>query len=482
MKKSYRRSNYLQGFLLLGIVALAITSCLGTPSPAPNTPSETSNPTIEPSATENTVPTATETAEGIPNDPTPAPLIENPEDLDGITVRLMHPWPSTAAPTLADIARQFSLTNPWGIWVEVDAYGNEALLLNALQSDLGSGYSPGIVAVHPSRLDNLEEPLATIDLSAYFDDPTWGFSSEEAADFVPVFLNSFRTDEMLHALPIVPSAMVLFYNQTWGEELGFSEPPRTEANFTAVNCASTQYNLGDVNVENDGTGGWLMNFDPVVLLSWYHAFGGVWENPQVPEFSDETGTTAFGSLKSIYDQGCIWIGRRSEPYQYFTDRITLMYAGTLDQIETQTGWMENTENDDQWLVTAFPGPEKEKIMVDSPGLFIPESSPAQQMAAWLFAKHLLSPEIQAALIESSFALPVRQSTMDILGDFTETYPQWAQAVNLLENASMVPTSDEWEEGQWVLQDAIYQIMVREADQLPLILEELDRMMEEVVGD
>jgi hypothetical protein len=119
--------------------------------------------------------------------------------------------------------------------------------LNALQSDLGAGYSPGIVAVHPSRLDNLEEPLATIDLSAYFDDPTWGFSSEEAADFVPVFLNSFRTDEMLHALPIVPSAMVLFYNQTWGEELGFSEPPRTEANFTAVNCASTQMPHGLVN-------------------------------------------------------------------------------------------------------------------------------------------------------------------------------------------------------------------------------------------
>lgn len=482
MKKTYKPSIHLQGILLLGVVALAITSCAGTPSPTPNTLSEATNPTIEPSVTENIAPTATETAEVTPNDPPPNPLIENPEDLDGVTVRLMHPWPSATATTLEDIARQFSLNNPWGIWVEVDAYGNEALLLSALQSELQAGNSPEIVAVHPSRLDNLEESFATIDLLAYFEDPTWGFSSEEAEDFVPIFLDSFTTDEMLHALPIAPTAMVLFYNQTWGEELGFTEPPRTETSFTEVNCAATQFNLGDENVENNGTGGWLMNFDPVVLLSWYNAFGGVWDDSQVPEFSNETGTTAFGSLKSIYDQGCIWIGRRSEPYQYFTDRIALMYAGTLDQIETQTGWMENAENDDQWLVTAFPGPIGETIMVDSPGLFIPESSPAQQMAAWLFAKHLLSLEAQAALIESSFALPVRQSTIDLLGDFIETYPQWAQAVDLVENASMLPTSDEWEQGQWVLQDAIYQIMVREADQLPSILEELDQMIKEVVGD
>jgi multiple sugar transport system substrate-binding protein/sn-glycerol 3-phosphate transport system substrate-binding protein len=276
--------------------------------------------------------------------------------------------------------------------------------------------------------------------------------------------------------------MVLFYNQTWGEELGFTEPPRTVASFTEVNCAATQFNLGDENMENDGTGGWLMNFDPAVLLSWYHAFGGVWDNSQVPEFSDETGTTAFGSLKSMYDQGCIWIGRRSEPYQYFADRIALMYAGTLDQIEMQAGWMDNAANQDLWIATAFPGPAGETIMMESHGLFIPESSPAQQMAAWLFAKHLLSSEAQVALIESSFMLPVRSSTVDLLGEFTETYPQWAQAVDLIENGTLLPTSDEWEEGQWVLQDAIYQVVVREADQLPLILEELDWMIEEVVGD
>ena len=482
MKKSNRHSKLLEGILLLGVVALTITSCMGTPSPTPNTPSETSNPTIEPTATENIVPTATNTDEVTPDGPTPDPLIDNPGDLDGVTVRLMHPWPSETAMILEEISRQFSLTNPWGIWVEVDAYGNEALLLSALQSDLQAGNPPGLIAVHPSRLDNLEEPFTTIDLSAYFDDPTWGFSSDDAEEFVPVFLDSFTTDDVLHALPIAPSAMVLFYNQTWGEELGFTEPPRTVASFTEVNCAATQFNLGDENMENDGTGGWLMNFDPAVLLSWYHTFGGVWDNSQVPEFSDQTGTTAFGSLKSMYDQGCIWIGRISEPYQYFADRIALMYAGTLDQIEMQAGWMDNAANQDLWIATAFPGPAGETIMMESHGLFIPESSPAQQMAAWLFAKHLLSSEAQVALIESSFMLPVRSSTVDLLGEFTETYPQWAQAVDLIENGTLLPTSDEWEEGQWVLQDAIYQVVVREADQLPLILEELDWMIEEVLGD
>ncbi|MFN2302879.1 MAG: ABC transporter substrate-binding protein, partial [Anaerolineales bacterium] len=284
MKNSYRHSKILQGILLLVIVALAISSCTGISSPSPNTPSLTSNPTIEPTAIENITPTATETAEITPNDPASASLIENSEDLDGVTVRLMHPWPSETAVTLEEIALQFSLTNPWGVWVEVDAYGSEALLLSALQSDLQAGNTPGIIAVHPSQLDNLGDTITTIDLSAYFDDPTWGFSSEDAEDFIPLFLDSFKKDDILHALPIAPSAMVLFYNKTWGEELGFSEPPRSEASFTEVNCAATKFNLGDENVENDGTGGWLMNFDPTVLLSWYHAFGGVWDDSQIPEF------------------------------------------------------------------------------------------------------------------------------------------------------------------------------------------------------
>ncbi len=482
MKQLQRTSPFHQGLLALIILILGLTSCTGTTTPSVNVPSATLEPSIEPSATKNAANPVTATPEVLPSEPTPDPLIDDPENLEGETVRLLHAWAGPTASTLADVAREFSLTNPWGIWVEVEAFGSEDLLLGALQSDLEAGTPPSLVAVHPALLNNLESTYATANLSAYFEDQTWGYTPEEQADWQPLFLESMIKDGDLTGLPIAPSASVLFYNQSWGEELGFSEPPRTQDSFREVNCEATNFNLNNVSEDDDGTGGWLMNFDPIVLLSWYHAHGGAWEEDQMPLFNNETGIAAFGGLKALYDQGCIWIGRRSEPYQYFADRIALMYAGTLDQIPTQKGWMELSENNDNWSVVGFPGPEEETMLMDGPSLYITESSSEAQLAAWLFAKHLLNPKTEASLIESAFTIPVRKSTMGYLDEFAGTYPQWAQGVALLEKAGLAPKSDEWEIGQWVLQDAIYQSMLREADQLPGILEELDVMIEEVTGD
>ena len=481
MKKQNRTSPLRLLSLTLVILILVLTSCTGESTPVGNSPSAIFEPTRKPTGTENSPIIPTATPEITPIEPTPDPLIENPEDLDGVSVRFLHAFPGQAGSSIAAVAREFSLTNPWGIWVNVEAFGSETILIEALQSDLEADDPPQLIALRPASLITLEKDLEFINLSAYFDDPQWGFNPEEQGDFFSIFLDTFLQDSGLTALPIAPSATVLFYNQTWGEGLGFREPPSTAASFRAINCGATQYNLNDNSEGNDGTGGWLINFDPDVLLSWYYAYEGEWQDSQMPVFNNEIGLGTFGTLKAYYDEGCIWIGRRSEPYSYFAERIALMYAGTLEQIPIQQGWMEQADNDDQWSVVGFPGPEEEKILVDSSGLYITETTPEEQLAAWLFAKHLTSPDVEAALIETTFTVPVRISTVDFLGEFIESYPQWARGVDLLDNASFVPISDEWELGQWVLQDAIYQIMLQDADQLPKILEELDQMIMEVTG-
>ena len=468
--------------ILLTIFVLFVSSCTGTPTPVSNTPSLTNLPDQDPTPTNNSVMTPTETQVVTPTEDPSDSLIANPEDLEGISIRFMHALSVSTATLLEDIARQFSLTNPWGIWVDVEAFGNERLLLEALQSAMDQDDLPGLFAIHPIILDNLEKEYPTINLFAYQNDDSWGFNGNEQTDFSSILMEAFAQDDTLTALPFSPTSRVIFYNTTWGEALGFTESPINQAGFQDVSCAATEQNLNDEQVNNDGTGGWLINFDPLVWLSWYHAFGGDWEGKPGPTFNDELGRIAFGTFKSLYDQGCIWIGRRSDPYSYFAERIAVMYAGSLEQISIQSGWMEQVENDDEWTVVGFPGPEANSMLVKSSGLFLSENAPEEQLASWLFAKHLSSPDVEAELIKSSFSLPVRTSTMDFLLDFSEEYPQWAEGVALLDNASYVPTSDDWELGQWVLQDAIYQIFLREADQLPGILEELDRMIGEVTGE
>lgn len=467
---------------LIFFITIALTSCAATATPNSDPPELTQTPSPQPTEqpTETEIAVSTDPPQEETLDATPTPSI-NPEELEDSVIRFVHPWAGRAAETLEDLAMEFSLSNPFGIWVEVDAYGSENLMLEALQRDVDAGEVPALMAIHPYQASQTPEDVSFVDLSAFFDDPNWGFTAEEQADIPDVFLDQFITEDRLPALPVLPQATVLFYNKSWAEELGFTAQPMDEAQFRAQSCAATFANRDDENEENDGTGGWLVNFDPKVLLSWYRAFDGPSFSNELPSFDNQAGEDAFGFLKATFDQGCIWIGRQSEPFYYFANRYALMYAGALDQIPIQTGWMDQAGNQDEWVSMGFPGSAGETLLIDGPGLMITNGNPEAELAAWLFAKYLLEPEAQAELVQRTFTLPVRNSSRSLLGDFEAAYPQWVQAADRLDSASFVPVSDYWGIAQWVLQDAIVRLFNSEASEQGVILEQLDAMILEMSG-
>ncbi len=462
------------GLPVLLLVMLVLASCKPSPSlteavtdPSELEPTETKSPTATPR------PSAT---------PTTAPAIDvQSEELAGISVRFMHPWTGETADALEAIATQFSLTNPWDIWVDVEGHGGETALLAALSQDVEAGDGPGLIALHPYQLSGLEAGYETIPLDDYFSDPEWGLDEEARNDIPNVLLAPFRQAESLTALPIAPQAWVLFFNTTWAESLGFSGLPEGEADFRTQSCDAVFANRDDANPDNDGTGGWILNLEPGVLSGWLYSFGGDLPESGAPEFNTDSGKATFGYLKDAYDQGCFWIGRKPDPYYYFANRYALSYAGTLDQIPHQTGWMSAVESEDQWTVIGFPGPEGESVVIDGPGLMIGADTPENQLAAWLFARHLASPEVQDRLVRSLFSLPVRRSALPLLEDFAADYPQWAEGAALLENAVALPMSEAWGLSQWLLQDAAFRLIQSEDLSPEEVLDELDQMITNLVG-
>jgi ABC-type glycerol-3-phosphate transport system substrate-binding protein len=462
--------------ILTVMVTIILASCTsGTETLQVETPEVTE--TVSPAR----LSTPTPTPDVTPTQETPVHLKVQADDLAGIVVRFVHPWMGPMAEALEAAATQFSLSNEWDIWVEVEAPGSDSALLESLQTDIDSGDVPGLIATYPYLLETLDGQLFSVNLTDYFYDPEWGVGAEALGDIPPVYLEQFTSGGHLVALPVAPQATVLFYNQTWGEEIGFASPPTDERDFRKQNCEAVFANNEDRDEDNDGMGGWVINFDPDVLASWYYSFGGELPITGVPEFNTEAGQTAFGYLKSVSDQGCFWIGRRPEPNFYFANRYALTFAGTLDQIPTQMSWMAEAENEDVWTVMGFPGMAGEIMLIDGPGLMLTADAPENQMAAWLFARYLLTPEVQADLVRSGFSLPVRQSSMALLVGFATDYPQWAQAASMIEDAHAVPISEGWGIGQWVLQDAFYRLLQSETDQLPMILQELDDMISELEG-
>lgn len=472
---SFKFTFYNQTRLIvLILLIIATVSCTSATAPVMETEAVEDTPKPDPTATLTKTPEMTPT-------PTMAPIVINQEDLAGITIRFAHPWAGDGAKVFEDIAFEFSMSNPWDIWVDVEAVGSESVLLEGLQSDLDSGDVPGLIAAHPFHLSAHEDDTFSVDLTEYYNDPQWGFTADKQKDIPDLFIEQFRVGEKLTALPVAPQATVLFYNRTWAEELGFSTAPEDEQAFRNQACDATFANYDDINQDNDGTGGWLINFDPQVLASWHVAFGGQLPESGTPEFNTNSGLDAFGYLKSVYDQGCFWIGRQSQPYFYFANRYTLMYAGTLEQIPAQKGWMALSEYEDEWIAIGFPGSEGEVMFVDGPGLMIPKDSPENQMAAWLFARHLLEPEVQARIVHSLYTLPVRTSAVDSLTEFEADTPQWANAVAMIEIAQALPVTEGWGAARWVLQDAVIMLMQSAEDETAAILEQLDATVRELEG-
>jgi multiple sugar transport system substrate-binding protein len=457
------------------LVMLILASCAPTVTPQAGTP------TASAVLTATRSPSATTTPENTPI-PTPIPGLEiDPGDLAGIIVRFAHPWVGETAQDLEDIAREFSQTNPWEIQVEVLSHGGETALVDALQDYLVAGEMPGLIAAHPYLLSGFRGDIDLVDLGEYFDDPDWGFTADEKPDIFPVFMTPFTHNGQIWGLPFTPQATVLFYNRTWGEALGFSEPPTDLDAFRAQACDAAFANWRDDNPDTDGTGGWMINLDPTVLASWYYAFDGVIPGDDIPSFNHEIGQETFNYLWDIKFQGCSWFARQPDPYWYFANRYALFVAANTEQIPIQASWMDVIGSEDEWDVIGFPGVTGESIVVDGPGLLVTTGSPKDQLAAWLFAKHLLEPEVQAVLVRRLFTLPVRASAMDLLTDLEAGYPQWAQAAALVNSVSALPTSDAWGIGQWVLQDAGFRILQAESADVPGLIEQLDAMIVDLTG-
>lgn len=107
-------------FLILTLWAFLLTSCVEViylPLSTATVEATESTPTPQPANTPTPIP------------PTQAPdLGVSTEALRGLNVELWHGLDGIQASLLAQMAAEFSLSNPWGITVQVQGWGNLSAL------------------------------------------------------------------------------------------------------------------------------------------------------------------------------------------------------------------------------------------------------------------------------------------------------------------------------------------------------------------
>jgi ABC-type glycerol-3-phosphate transport system substrate-binding protein len=432
-------------------------------------------------------PRPNETA-NIPATNTPAPaesgLKVEKEALRGVQVTVWHPWFGAEASLFQSQVMQFNTENEWGIIVNGQSQGNYSELFLQTDAAMEDSSYPQIAIGFPEHALGWQEHV--VDLNPYVTDPVYGLTANDISDFPTVIWNQDEVDGKRFGMPAQRTARFLLYNQTWARELGFESPPATSAEFEQQVCAAHRAVGTDANTDNDSLGGWLIDTHAMTPLSWMLAFGGGAQEEDGYRFLTPGNIAAFRFVKTLQQKNCAWVASLDLPMpDRFAARQALFVTASLEDLPAHARAFAAASNTDEWTVLEFPGGERDALVVYGSSFILFESDDVTQLASWLFMRWVLSAENQARWVQSTGLFPLRNSTMQFLGDYPTSHPQWAQAVELLADAETTPQLASWRVVRVMLEDGFRDMFdtIRHPDltdgQVPLILKQMDDIAEDL---
>ena len=466
-------SKKVIGILLLTLLALTpvLAACApaATEAPAPE-PTDAPPPTEVP---EPTVP------------PVPAgPLGVTAEELEGVEVEFWHVWSRGTGEAIEAMAADFSATNEYGITVTPINQTGYSEQFTAMNAAINTGDLPDVVVGYNNQYLAWDSAGDVIeDLNPYVNNPSFGFTAEESADFYPAIWASDSVGDEQLGIPAQRSGAYYFYNYTWAQELGFDNPPTTPAEFKEQACASAEANNADADPDKHGTGGVFFTASASTIAGWVWAFGGEVEIPgegysiDTPEMLE-----AITYWHELLSEGCSWTPEATYPNPEFAARLGLFFGSSIAGLPYQTGDFADAGNDDVWGPIAYPTVGGTPVVdIYGPSFAMVSSTPEEQLASWLFMKWFTKPENQAKWIEASAYYPTRASALDLLGDYMESNEKWTDSLAYIEYGKVEPRFESYQSVRYAIQDAIVQIAQEgfTADQIPGLLAELQAEVDEL---
>ena len=361
-------------------------------------------------------------------------------DPAGQTVIYWHQHTGDRVAVLDEQVARFNAENPWGITVEASNQGSYTDVYTKMLAGIVSGELPNLVVAFQGQAATFQLDDALVDLSVFVNDPQWGYSAEEKADFFPGFLEQDLSPQFGQRLgfPLSRSMEMMFVNLDALAELGYAAPPTSWTAFAEMACAWSRSAEGRV--------GFTLHTDDSFLSAAAFALGG-----DVFDYANDA--YAYDSPESIYVlellqdmlvDGCVnrVTERNSDRYD-FARQINLFYFGSnaavpfVESAITDAG-LESFD----WTVIAVPyadfGREIPTQKLNGASVSIPRTTPEAELAAWLFVRWLAEPTQQAEWAVVSNYFPVRASAAAELADYMAEDARYATAFDLLGSTRMVP--------------------------------------------
>ena len=308
-------------------------------------------------------------------------------------------------------------------------YGDYNGVRDQIKTEISVGDQPNIAYCYPDHvaLYNVAGAVQTLDV--LINDPTYGFTAEQIADFIPAYYNEGKAfgDGKMYTLPISKSTEVLYYNRSFFQKHDL-KVPTTWDEMEAVCRQIKKIDPTCIPLGYDSEANWFITMCEQ-YGSPYTSVSG--ENFQ---FDNETNRAFVKKFQGWFADKLVTTEKLSGGYTsaLFTgenDAGTRCYmcigstGGATYQQPNQTNGVFEFEVG----ITSIPqvDPAKPKVISQGPSICIfKNDDPQEVLATWLFAKFLTTDVIfQASVSMNNGYAPVIQSVKEnsVYAEFLSSY-------------------------------------------------------------
>lgn len=326
--------------------------------------------------------------------------------------------------TLLRLVDRFNVENEWDITVIGEYAGPPPEIYETIAARSGCGALPNIVMAEPYQVTDYIAQGVLVELGPYVESHKWGYLQAQQRDFLRLVAGAQSGTR--YGWPLYETMEVLYYNADRLAELGYTGPPKTWDEFAAMACTASDPEAGTYGYEFSvhtatfadmlaNRGGQMLNADATA-----YAFGGA-EGQQVLTF-----------IQDLLNRGCATLeaGQFGDRADFAAGKVLF----TIDSASALPDYRRAVTADAgfNWAIAPLPTTLAAPVVyVHGPNFLLLETTPRQQLAAWLFLKWFTEPEQQAEWARALSYFPVRASAADLLQDYFAQNPQYQMAFGLL---------------------------------------------------
>jgi multiple sugar transport system substrate-binding protein len=361
---------------------------------------------------------------------------------NGQEVVLWHSYEGAVRNALLAQVDEFNATNPWQIIIVPEYHGQPDQLKAELKTATTGGSAPDLVILAPA--DTWPLGSAVVSVQPYVDNQVYGLTADDLADIYPSMLDTTRDPKLgtLIGFPLGGEGVVLVYNSDRLAAHSYLTPPTSWPLFKEVCGATTVDTTGSGQPDIFGFG-----FSPRAdfATAWLNSRGGsiISGDGTHSTFNGDEGVKTLQTLQETAASGCFYRTTDADMIRDFArGKVAMIFALTtqlpeiFDTVEARGGF--------RWGVSPVPyGRRDPTLTISGPSWAMLKSTPAKQLAAWLFVRWFSTTSQMVRWSQLTGLLPLRKSAEQGLADVFATNAGFKVAFDLLSVAQAQPDIPAW---------------------------------------